>query len=77
MTEAVFFLLAILPWWAICLMPQKNLRYWSLYIYVCGVWGVYYVAFHPAAKAAMFNNFVELGIAFYGLWRFHRVVKCP
>jgi len=67
--EAVFLVLGVLPWWWLCLRPQKDRNYWLGYLAVCGVWAVYYGWVHHA-WAGFANNAVELGIAGWGLHRF-------
>lgn len=67
MTEPLFFVLGVLPYWWTLWLPEKSLAYWGLLVWCCSVWIVYMIL-HDA-RAGIVNGSVELGIALLRLWQ--------
>ena len=64
--EAAFFVLGVLPYWYTLYLPEKSLRFWTVLVWCCCIWIIYFS--HHGATAALVNNVVELGLAAWG-WR--------
>jgi len=70
MSEVVFLVFGVLPYWYSLWMPEKTLGYWCLLFFCCCVWAGYFA--EKGQWAPLVNNLVEMGIASVGIARLRR-----